>query len=237
MLWNFRRPIALPTTSPCKWILKGPRFSSFPFHNDKTSPSEVEDTPQSFWHHLKKEDMDMFRMLKAANGAITKEFYAKMQAKPDILRVFLAQRRAAQKQKYQTVTKFRTSRIRIAKDWYQAHKQDESYRRRCNMYLWCFHPTFRRPWIDHLPWPTHRPLAYRQKVAHCCAECGTRHSGLKSWVSTPVLDMIEELLNVVHFSGNPSKTQIVSCATSITLIVAGLNACPKATNMSEHSKD
>ncbi|KEQ61286.1 uncharacterized protein M437DRAFT_52069 [Aureobasidium melanogenum CBS 110374] len=120
-------------------------------------------------------------MLKAANGAITKEFYAKMQAKPDILRVFLAQRRAAQKQKYQTVTKFRTARIRIAKDWYQAHKQDDSYRRRCNMYLWCFHPTFRRPWIDHLPWPTHRPLAYRQKVAHCCAECGTRHSGLKSW--------------------------------------------------------
>lgn len=181
MFWKFRGPTALPRISA--WIPQRLRLSSYPSHNNRTSPSEVKDDPQSFWHQLKKEDPDLFQMLQASNGNITKEFYASMRAKPEVHQLFLKQRRAAYKERYATVAEVRTADIERSRDWYQAHKHDEDIVRRNEIYRWFFNPKCykRNPWTKDLPWTTYRPVAYTEKVSHYCTECGTYRSGIKSW--------------------------------------------------------
>lgn len=45
--------------------------------------------------------------------------------------------------------------------------------------------------MKDLPWKTHRPVAYTEKVPHYCTGCGYHSWGLKLWVSIPLSQLIK----------------------------------------------
>lgn len=191
MLWRFKKLTALPRTSAR--IPQRPHFSSYPSHNNRTSPSEVKDAPKSFWLHLKEEYPELYQMLRASQGRITKEFYASLQAEPELFLLFREQQSATENKQYATDAKYRAARIAKAHAWYEAHRHDQNLTRRQKIYNWCFCPVFseRHSWTKHLPWTTHRPVAYTKKVSHYCEGCGYRRLGFKAWVSTLLAETIE----------------------------------------------
>ncbi|KAI4761732.1 hypothetical protein E4T52_06034 [Aureobasidium sp. EXF-3400] len=128
-------------------------------------------------------DPELYRMLRASQGRITKEFYASLQAEPELFLRFREQKSVTESKHYATDAKYRAARIKKAKAWNEAHKHDEDFTRRQKIYNWCFRrESFKRhPWTKNLPWTTHRPVVYTDKVSHYCAGCGCHRLGYKAW--------------------------------------------------------
>lgn len=173
------------------WIVQSSRFSSFSSRINETSPSEDKNPPQSWYLQLKKEDPDLYRMLRAQNGAITKEFYARLRTKPELFLLLREKQSAVDRKQYATVAKYRAARRERSKAWYEAQKHNDNYHRRNRIYLWLFTVKHSKPWMKDLPWKTHRPVAYTEKVSHYCAGCGYHRLGLKAWVSIPLSQLIK----------------------------------------------
>jgi len=67
---------------------------------------------------------------------------------------------------------------------------EESVYRACKTYYWTQHE-----WVCLLPWKTHSPVVFKQKVYDRCARCeSARHASLKLWWRSPT----ETICNLCH---------------------------------------
>lgn len=113
-------------------------------------------------------------------SSYNRETYLTLKSDPEKWKTKLSRNSFYIHRRYTEDPDFRNKRISESLSRHKkSYQTNEKYRNRRIMTGWIVKYTWFR---EHLPWKSHHPVLYSQKVVHTCTRCGvTRRDGLKIW--------------------------------------------------------
>lgn len=117
---------------------------------------------------------------------------------------------AAEQRRLQKEPNFRKRKAAYKRLWHLEHAREESVRRANRFIMWCY----KKSWIrQNLPWKSHIPKMYEEKVEHYCTACKFVHkNGYRLWWQH--MDQSTGHKQTNAGLGNPSATEQYLCSAS-----------------------